>query len=196
MTTEYKERYQVPFIRDLGLSKEYRLDGHTILLRELGQIYDYEADLGEQPCLKDMQGYDLEIDLRFGFGQRVRDITKARYKDFTIDEKEWANELKSPHYYYFYAYAYDPDRDHKHLIDFWMIFDLKRLKRLHSEGKIKNHMGKNNKHSSVPFMAFDIKDILKHDLIITYYGTDALLELFGLPAIKNKRLDRYWEAIP
>lgn len=184
----YKEKYQTIFDNDFKFSKEYSRDANQILLSELATIIDYENQINGQPHPLDQQGYDRKINISFGFGVRTRDKKWLWLAEFTVDYKEWHHEINDPHYYYFYAYAQRPPEPHK--INFWMVFDYRRLKTLCKQGLIKPNRGKNKEHSTVGFFGFSIQDLAKNRLIIAYGGDQRIIENLGLPPKQNIRIDR------
>lgn len=188
VTDDYKDFYKIHFKRDFDFSKAYGKDANNLLLSELSTIIDYETQTDEQPHPMDLQGYDRKISVSFGFGIRTRDRNKIHFADFTVDFKEWNHNIKDPHYYYFYAYAQKPPANHK--INFWMIFDYRKLKCLYSQGVIKPEYGQNVEHSAVGFFGFKIADLSKNNLIIAYDGEPEILAQLDLPKKQNMRIDR------
>lgn len=187
ITDDYKERYSAAFKKDFDFSKAYSKDANRIILQELATIIDYECAITGQPHPMDLQGYDRQININFGFGVRTRDKRFAYYADFTVDLKELSHNITNPHYYYFYAYAEKPP---VHKVNFWMIFDYRGLKRLANQEVIKPIPQRNQKHSLVPFNGYSISDLHKNNLIITYDGELELLSQLNLPLKQNRRIDR------
>ncbi|MFA5365597.1 MAG: hypothetical protein WC325_10505 [Candidatus Bathyarchaeia archaeon] len=187
-TDDYKVRYGKAFKDDFAFSKEYSRDANQILLKELSTIINYETQVNGQPHPLDQQGYDRKINLSFGFGVRTRDKKYLWLAEFTVDYKEWQHDVKDPHYYYFYAYAQRPPELHK--LNFWMVFDYRRLKQVCGQGLIKPSQGKNKEHSTVGFLGFSILDLYKNNLIIAYDGEPQILENLSLPKRLDQRIDR------
>lgn len=188
MYNNYKEQYCEIFNKDFDFNKEYSKDANKIILQELAIIIDYEAKTTGQPHPMDLEGYDRQINVTFGFGVRTRKINDVRFAEFTVDLKEWKHQINDPHYYYFYAFAQKPPMPHK--INFWLLLDYRQLKKLVNQDKIKPSVNQNRKHSLVNFYGFKILELFTHNLIIAYDGDPEVINQIGLPQTKNKRVDR------
>lgn len=186
----YKSKYAKWWQRDTRLREEYSPDANKIILSELATIIDYETTEYGTAHPMDQKGYDRHVKIDFGWGIRVRDEFWIPWAEFTADEKEWRQNITDPHYYYFFAYVVDPSKG-SHEVKFWMIFNYCKLKELVTQGKIKYSIQHNKKHSSVPFFAFKIKDIAKHNLILTYEGNLDVMKQLELPPQNKTRIDRF-----
>lgn len=163
---EYKRQFQTVFNTDFAFSRRFAKEIDHILCRNLATIKDFEAHETEQDKQTDIDGIDREISISpISVGVRIRRLPYFRYRDFTIDTKEFS----SPPYpkYYFYGYGDDETTG----IAFYVLFDFQQFMKLAKSGKMKGQLRKNKTHSRVDFLAFPLKDIMTNCRVIDHNGS-------------------------
>jgi len=181
--SEYQERYREIFEIDFRFSRDFASEIDKLVLQHLSIVRDYERRETEIDKIRDSQGIDREISAKFTFGSRIRRSNALKWREFTVDTKEW--NLSTYPNYYFFAYT-----DHvKHKILFWMIFDYRKLRKLVEEGKIKYGIEQNDEHSGVPFLTFKLKDIFDSHLVIAFGGERSIsIELVPKQCLGQQQL--------
>ena len=161
---EYKRQFEVVFNDDFGFSRRFAKDIDQILCRNLARIKDFEAHETEEDKQIDIEGIDRRLSVNTSVGVRIRRLPYIRYKDFTIDTKEFG----SPPYpkYYFYGYGDDETTG----IAYYILFDFEQFIKLAKSGKIKGKLQKNEQHSKVYFLAFPIPEIMAKCRIVDHNG--------------------------
>ena len=162
---EYKRHFQTVFDDDFGFSRRFKKEVDQILCRNLATMKDYEQHETEQDKQKDISGTDRGLSPPLiPIGVRIRRLPYIRYKDFTIDTKEFA--APSHPKYYFYGYGDDETTG----IAFYILFDFEQFMKLAKSGKLKGKLQKNEKHSKVYFLAFPIPEIMAKCRILDHNG--------------------------
>lgn len=184
---DYFKQFKRAFDNDFGFSRQFKKAADKILLQNLAEMKDHEYRETESDVLADSKGADRTVKVPpIAIGVRVRRENYLHFADFTIDTKEWGNGT----YPSFYLYGYG--NEETKTFSFYMLWHHKEFIKLAKKGKIKSSVERNQKHSTVHFLAFSLKDIFDKCAVLDFGGTpDAIRQILGDVDNKNSKLGDY-----